>query len=58
MLTIPFISGIVGIPPLHHYFPPLSHVAYHIFALNEVKHLDHLQTITKSVRRIENVLVG
>ena len=58
MLTIPFISGIVGIPPLHHYFPPLSHLAFHFFSFHKVKHLDHLQTITKSVRVIESVLVG
>ena len=58
MLTIPFISGIVGKPPLHHYFPPLSHLAFHIFSVHEVKRLDYLQTITKSVREIERVLVG
>lgn len=58
MLTIPFISRIVGIPPLHRYFPPLSHLAFHFFSFHKVKHLDHLQTITKSVRGIESVLVG
>ena len=58
MLTIPFVSGIVGIPPLHRYIAPLSYVVYHIFALNEGWRHRHFQTLQRGFREMGSVLVG